>query len=138
MDVRMQKVMLLCEQYYSKKKLSHAMRVAGYAMMDAQHDDRVDPVEAYLVGLAHDLIEDTECPQENLQVAIGYDLFSSVCILTKDDNWSYENYIMDIIASGDELAFLVKRADMKDHMAQVDTLTDKLKAKYLPVLHYFL
>ena len=132
------RVMALAEQYYPKKKFNHAMRVAAYAFEAAQHDDRVDINDAYAVAIAHDLIEDTECPQEVLQEVIGYDLFSSVLILTKSDLTSYEDYIKDVVFSGDYTAILVKRADMKDHMTQTETLTDKLRDKYLPVLHYFL
>lgn len=35
-------------------------------------------------------------------------------------------------------AYWVKLADMKDHLAQTDTLTDKLKDKYLTALPYLL
>ena len=131
-------VMLFCEKYYSKKKFLHALRVAVFALDKAEHDDRIDSKDAFIVGLCHDLIEDTDCPQDQLQMLIGFDLFSSVCVLTKSDTESYQDYIIDVIYSNDPLAILVKGADMKDHMSQLDTLTDKLKEKYLPVLHYFL
>ena len=133
-DREISAIMALAEKYYPQDKFNHAMRVAGYAMAAAQYDPRVDPIDAYIVGVAHDLVEDTDCPQEKLQQAIGYDLSSSVFILTKSDDISYNNYILDLLASNDDLAFLVKRADMKDHL----TLTDKPKDKYLSVLHYFL
>ena len=58
-DVRLDRLMDLAEKWYSKKKFSHAMRVAGYANAMAMHDDRVDPLDAYVVAIAHDLIEDT-------------------------------------------------------------------------------
>ena len=35
-------------------------------------------------------------------------------------------------------AYWVKLADMKDHLAQTETLTDKLKEKYLAALPYLL
>ena len=129
-------VMLFCEKYYSKKKFLHALRVAAFALDKAEHDDRVDSKDAFIVGLCHDLIEDTDCSQDQLQMLIGIDLFSSVCILTKSDTESYQDYIIDVIYSNDPLAILVKGADMKDHMSQLDTLTDKLKEKYLPFLHF--
>lgn len=135
---RISEVMFLCEKYYSKKKLAHAMRVAAYALDRAERDDRVDSKEAFIVGLCHDLIEDTSCPQDQLKALIGADMFTAVCILTKDNNLSYHDYILDIVYSKNDLAMLVKSADMKDHITQVDTLTDKLKEKYLPELHYFL
>ena len=76
--------------------------------------------------------------QEQIADILGYDLFSSVLLLTKCDTISYHDYILDIVASDDDVAYLVKKADMKDHLTQVDTLSDKLKEKYLPEIHYFI
>ena len=50
----------------------------------------------------------------------------------------YEDYIHKILDAKDDYAFIVKQADMKDHMTLTDTLTEKLRDKYIPVLHYFL
>ena len=131
-------VMLFCEKYYSKKKFLHALRVAAFALDKAEHDDRIDSKDAFIVGLCHDLIEDTDCPQDKLQEILGTDLFSAVVILTKDDKDDYDEYIHSILDSGDKLAILVKRADMKDHFMQTETLTEKLRDKYLPVVGLFL
>ena len=131
-------VMLFCEKYYSKKKFLHALRVAAFALDKAEHDDRVDSKDAFIVGLCHDLIEDTDCPQDKLQEILGTDLFSAVVILTKDDKDDYNKYIYSILDSGDKLAILVKKADMKDHFMQTETLTEKLRDKYLPVVGLFL
>ena len=49
-----------------------------------------------------------------------------------------DELIHSILDSGDKLAILVKRADMKDHFMQTETLTDKLRDKYLPVVGLFL
>ena len=57
------------------------------------------------------------------------------CSFCWDD---YDEYIHSILDSGDKLAILVKRADMKDHFMQAETLTDKLRDKYLPVVGLFL
>ena len=84
------------------------------------------------------MIEDTDCPQDKLQEILGTDLFSAVVILTKDDKDDYDEYIHSILDSGDKLAILVKRADMKDHFMQTETLTEKLRDKYLPVVGLFL
>lgn len=132
------KLMSLCLEYYPKKKMLHALRVADYAYKTAKDITAISAYDAYLVGLAHDLIEDTDCPQSQLQEILGTDLFSAVVILTKDDNDDYNKYIHSILDSGDKLAILVKRADMKDHFMQTETLTDKLRDKYLPVVGLFL
>ena len=132
------KLISLCLEYYPKKKMAHALRVAEYAYKAAKDITVISSYDAYLVGLAHDLIEDTDCPQNQLQEILGTDLFSTVVILTKDDKDDYDKYIHSILDSGDKLAILVKRADMKDHFMQTETLTDKLRNKYLPVVGLFL
>ena len=136
--IELVKLIPLCMEYYPKKKMSHALRVAEYAYKAAKDITLISPYDAYLVGLAHDLIEDTDCPQDKLQEILGTDLFSAVIILTKDDKDDYDKYIHSILNSGDKLAILVKRADMKDHFMQTETLTEKLRDKYLPVVGLFL
>ena len=131
-------VMLFCEKYYSKKKFLHALRVAAFALDKAEHDDRVDSKDAFIVGLCHDLIEDTDCPQDKLQEILGTDLFSAVVILTKDDKDDYNKYIYSILDSGDKLAILVKKADMKDHFMKSEDLIERLRDKLLSEVGIFL
>lgn len=124
-------------KYYPKKKLSHALRVAEYATAKASAL-KMDTVKTYMIALAHDLLEDTECPKEDLMSILGIESYNSVVLLTKDAQENYEDYIHKILDAGDDYAFVVKQADMKDHMTLTDTLTEKLRDKYIPVLHYFL
>ncbi|MBP3801370.1 MAG: hypothetical protein J6I85_05060 [Clostridia bacterium] len=132
------KVMDLAQKYYPKNKLKHAIRVAGFACADAQTRTNVNSLSAFIVGIAHDLLEDTECSHEELEQAIGKNLMSSVIILTKSDNITYEDYITEVKLSNDQLAILVKKADIKDHFSQEETLTKKLIEKYLPHIKDFL
>lgn len=132
------KVMDLAQKYYPKNKLKHAIRVAGFACADAQTRTNVDSLSAFIVGIAHDLLEDTECFHEELEQAIGKNLMSSVIILTKSDDIIYEDYITEVKLSNDPLAILVKKADIKDHFSQEETLTKKLIEKYLPHIKDFL
>ena len=76
--------------------------------------------------------------QEDLMSILGIESYNSVVLLTKDAQENYEDYIHKILDAGDDYAFVVKQADMKDHMTLTDTLTEKLRDKYIPVLHYFL
>lgn len=131
-------VMSLAEKYYPKNKIKHAIRVANYAYEDAKSRNNVDTIAAFVVGIAHDLLEDTECSTEELERAIGGVYLNTVLTLTKDEDDTYANYIESIFASKDNLAILVKKADMKDHFMQEDTLTDKLLKKYLPYIKEFL
>lgn len=131
------KIFNLSVKYYSKKKISHATRVAEYAAIRAK-ENHLDSIRAYKIGLAHDLLEDTGCPEEELIAAIGEINYNSVVLLTKSNDQDYEDYIRKIIESKDNYAFVVKQADMKDHMTFTKSLTEKLLNKYAPVLHYFL
>lgn len=131
------KIFNLSVKYYSKKKINHAIRVAEYAAIRAE-ENRLDSIRAYMIGLAHDLLEDTECPEEELVAAIGETNYNSVVLLTKSNDQKYEDYIRKIVESKDNYAFIVKQADMKDHMTLSNNLTEKLLNKYVPVLHYFL
>lgn len=132
------KVMDLAQKYYPKNKLKHAIRVAGFACADAQTRTNVNSLSAFIVGIAHDLLEDTECSHEELEQAIGKNLMSSVIILTKSNDITYEDYITEVKLSNDPLAILVKKADIKDHFSQEETLTKKLIEKYLPHIKDFL
>lgn len=126
-------------QYYSNKKYNHACRVAAYAFEKAQQISGINLNDVYIVALCHDLIEDTECPQDELGKLIGTELFSSVLLLTKDDTEDYETYCKNILYSDDYIARIVKQADMKDHIIQADGPQDeKVQNKYWAVLKYFL
>lgn len=131
------KIFNLSVKYYSKKKINHAIRVAEYAAIRAK-ENHLNSTRAYIIGLAHDLLEDTECPEEELIAAIGETNYNSVVLLTKSNDQEYEDYIRKIVESKDNYAFIVKQADMKDHMTLSNNLTEKLLNKYVPVLHYFL
>ena len=131
------KIFNLSTKYYSKKKIRHAVRVAEYAAIRAE-EIHLNSIRAYVIGLAHDLLEDTECPEEELVAAIGETNYNSVVLLTKSNDQEYEDYIRKIVESKDSYAFIVKQADMKDHMTLSNNLTEKLLNKYVPVLHYFL
>lgn len=55
----------------------------------------------------------------------------------------YDDYCKKIREAAGEskwgfYAYRVKIADMKDHLSQTETLTEKLKAKYLSALRYLL
>lgn len=136
--VHLDELVRLAEKFYPKKKFIHATRVATYAMEKAILRRDIKPEEAYAVGLAHDLLEDTDCTPDELLEAIDSYLVGDVLVLTKADEEEYGQYIMNIVETGSDLAKLVKGADMKDHMMQYDTLTDKLWSKYKPYLGYFL
>lgn len=135
--VNLNQLFTVCKKYYSKKEFDHALRVANLAVFMALNAD-MDTIKAFSIGLCHDLLEDTDCSIADLIKLIGEVDCARVKLLTKNKDVEYKKYIENIFLSGDEYVILVKRADMKDHLMLTDTLTDKLKEKYFPVLHYFI
>ena len=123
--LNLDKLIELAEKQYSKKKFIHATRVATYAMEKAMMRRDIDPIEAYAVGIAHDLLEDTKCTQSDLFAIMDKKLVYDVVRLTKAEETPYEEYLESIIEYGSPLAILVKSEDMKDHMMQTKTLTNK-------------
>lgn len=88
------------------------------------------------------LIEDTKFMDENQDI-LSDDIMYALDLLTKPADMNYDDYCKRIrSAAGDKvfgyLAYRVKIADMKDHLMQTETLTEKLKAKYLSGLRYLL
>lgn len=144
MDRMVLKALTLAEKYYPKKKLQHALRVALYASEIARTDARCGLQKhltvdyAFTVGILHDIVEDTDVSQGYIEEEFPIYVAEAVELLTKSEDVSYVDYIDNLLASEDLLAFWVKKADMKDHIEQTETLTDKLKEKYLPVLYKFM
>ena len=128
--MKISKAMEIAAKYYDEKTYAHAMRVAGYVAQNmtipCSYRD-----ECVALAICHDLIEDTTCTlngfPENFTKALK--------LLTKDKNESYVDYCKKIRpiegTHYQDCAYWVKLADMKDHLTLTDTLTDKLKEKYI-------
>ncbi len=124
-------------EYYDLETYYHALRVAGYvagnpSIPDSMKDDCIT------LAIMHDLAEDTEWSISDL----NHDEYmkKNLELLTKPKDKDYSEYLNDIkkhSATKPE-AYWVKMADMKDHLSQKETLTDKLKEKYLNALPYLL
>jgi len=93
------------------------------------------------VAILHDIIEDTNCTNEQL---INSHLLSpleyeAILLLTHHkEDCSYEDYIKKLANSSNPYVLAVKRADMKDHLMLTNTLTEKLQNKYYPTIKYIL
>ena len=139
---RILSVLKLASKWYPDKKFFHAMRVAEYATDQPLLQEDPELIESlFVVGLLHDILEDTKLTSDELYKCtyIYQDEYDAIEILTHHkEDCSYEDYIKQIVDSKSQLALLVKRADMKDHLMQSDTLSDKLKEKYYPVIKYLL
>ena len=151
MDERTRKCIALASKWYSKDNLAHAMRVADYAMEEATimgfFKEEIE--EIFQVAILHDILEDTECPKNEALNLLKYTIpRGALERLTKKPEETYPEYILRLSRkemwrenTGDDslrkiLAYslIIKRADMKDHLSLEETLTDKLKKKYYPVM----
>lgn len=121
----------LAKKYYSKNGYDHAMRVAGYVAenMSIPPEYRDDCV---CLAIMHDLIEDTDF---KLTSYYPENFSQALLLLTKPKEMSYIDYCKKLRcvnhANYQACAYWVKLADMKDHLMLKETLTDKLKEKYL-------
>ncbi len=141
--MQVQEVINICKKYYNEKQFAHAERVANYIseMEYIINDDELFKLCRQL-AFAHDLIEDTDCSysefEEDLDLKIG------LAYITCSAPNFYEDYIhaiKNIAIRGDfvgRAVWFVKLADMADHLNLKDTLTDKLKVKYLNALSILL
>lgn len=126
--------------FLDKKTYDHSLRVMLYVMCNESipthlHDDCI------ITAIAHDLIEDCKISIGDLP-PIRDVIADALDLLTKPEGYPYEDYIKEIkSAYGKDygkIAYWVKMADMKDHLAQKETLTPKLKEKYLEALPFLL
>lgn len=126
----------MAAKYYDEKTLNHALRVAIYVSRNELIPDE-DMCDCIALALMHDLLENTEYEIDNK----SSERFNRCLqLLTKDDSEDYIEYIKRIHDNANQYrpAYWVKIADMKDHLMLKETLTDKLKAKYLGALPYLL
>lgn len=128
------------KDFYDQKTYDHALRVAGYvADNDNIPDDKKD--RAITLAIMHDLLEDTAYDMKDFPLTeISTYIKTCLELLTMENDDTYLRYIKRI--ADNKLccpeAYWVKLADMKDHLMQRETLTDKLKEKYLEALPYLL
>lgn len=122
--------MELAAKYYDENTYAHAMRVAGYVAqnMTIPYEYRD---ECVALAICHDLIEDTECSIVGFPDNFG----EALKLLTKPKGEDYVEYCKRLRpvrgTHYQNCAYWVKLADMKDHLTLTDTLTDRLKEKYL-------
>ena len=146
------KMIKLCKDNYTGKTLSHAIRVADYVLDNViLFNLPVDKYLLYYCALAHDLIEDTDVTYEEvkgiLNIYNSEKVENTLKLLTHNkERESYVDYIKRIRESGDTMAYIIKIADMKDHLTLLNAedcdlsaeVKEKLKKKYDEALPYLL
>lgn len=128
----------LCQNYYKPETFQHCLRVARYVYENVCLESEEEKVLGFCIGLCHDLFEDTEVTAEDICDAIQIPTLERIedvmLALSQQEGESYEDYIKRLKECPDKIAYVVKLADMKDHLMQKDTLTEKLKEKYYEAL----
>ena len=120
----------IAKEYYDTEGYSHAMRVAGYVAenMTIPYEYRD---ECICLAIMHDLIEDTDFNPSYLPGNFK----KALLLLTKPEDMDYVDYCKRLRCTDNTnyqmCAHWVKLADMKDHLCLKETLTPKLKEKYL-------
>lgn len=125
-------------KYYDENTFYHAMRVAAY-VADDNLVSNSDKDNCIVLAIMHDLLEDTDYKIDEHSI-INHRMEECLKLLTKDESVSYNDYLKNIKENYVTYpeAYWVKLADMKDHLSLTDTLTDKLKEKYLSGMRYLL
>ena len=117
-------------------KYEHTLRVINYTRELQSGSGATDAV---IVAALHDVVEDSDVTLEEIEDKFGRYIRNCVEVLTHDkENMSYPEYIDLIMNCPLPEAIIVKHADMKDHLAQKETLTPKLKEKYFEVIDRFI
>lgn len=97
-----------------------------------------DVVLAECVALLHDVLEDSTLDKIYLmRRGVDSRVAQAVKILTRDTEESYEDYIDRIVESGNKLALVVKREDLKHNLDTSRGFSEKaerLKPRYLKAL----
>ncbi|MCI5702787.1 MAG: hypothetical protein MR265_02190 [Erysipelotrichaceae bacterium] len=90
-----------------KKLFSGKLDKGGYPYLDHLYEvsNNVTSEDAKIVGLLHDVLEDTETTREDL-LEMGYSEFtvSTIEILTRGAKEDYDDYIERIIKSNNKIA----------------------------------
>lgn len=83
--------------------------------------------KVYMVGLFHDVLEDTEITSEDLINMIPYDVYEAVKILTHIKSETYNIYLTKV--SKNKFSYIVKMADLIHNM-QIDRFKKSVRDDY--------
>ena len=91
-----------------------------------------------IVGVLHDVVEDTSCSFHELEtLGVGAEVIEVLKLLTHEKKQPYEEYLSRIIDSGNIIALKVKKNDLCHNISRNNEDTDKkkrIKAKHLKAL----
>ena len=135
--VKVSSALKIAKEHYDEDTYNHALRVMQYVaendMIPYEYKD-----DCVALAIMHDLVEDTKYTGSGLPE----NFYKALNLLTKPKEKDYIDYIKDIRNTGYTnwrmCAYWVKLADMKDHLSQRETLSERRKEKYLEALAYLL
>ena len=95
--------------------ISHPMEVA------MRLKDALYPIEYAITGVFHDLLEDTDATEQEIEAIGGKEVLEAVKLVTKEPGYDMKSYITRI--SANEMARIVKGAD-RVHNLECSILRD--------------
>lgn len=132
------------KEYYTTSGLEHALRVVKYVEENKGIPQHLLE-NCRCLAVMHDLIEDTEFDlyewldeSEDEEDVLFSDELSSITKYEEETYDEYINYIKERYNMGFPISYYVKLADIKDHLMLKNTLTDRLKEKYIRALRILL
>lgn len=101
-----------------KPVLIHPLSVA---LMGKDETERI-------VGVLHDVVEDTDCSFEDLEkFGVDKNIINILKLLTHTEGQSYDDYLLDIITSGNITALNVKMNDLRHNISRNNEDTEQKK-----------
>lgn len=132
----------------NKPYIDHPFRVAGVAMDRARklcYPRRTEPL-VYIVGLLHDVVEDSDQSFDDVRDELEplltpsqlTTVIDALVAITKKDGEPYEDYLARV--NQKVIARIVKLADIEDNLGRIHGLAPndrpRLAAKYVQALAY--
>ena len=98
--------------------------------------DKGFDVEVQIIGLFHDLLEDTDATEAEILDLSNNNVLEAVILLTKEEGYDMDEYIRRI--SANEKACAVKLADrIHNLLSSIDTPEEWRHEYYMDTLDYF-
>ena len=141
---------IIAQKMLSPEGFEHSLKVAEYALeLKEIFSSSADRDTFFIMAILHDVLEDApEDSKEKIEAlfedGLPKEMYAALQRLTHNKETVDYNFYCEKIkyfamrSSYGEVAYIVKLADMKDHLSRRETLTDKLKEKYLTGLSYLL
>lgn len=137
--------LMICKKFYSKEDFSHCLNVSGY-VLDICYFNNISADDHFIksVALGHDLLEDTDFRESEDWGKLSKEMQACLVLISKGQNDSYANYIQRIRElynnkdSLSECVYIVKLADLIDHLMRYKTLSNSLKERYFKALDIML